>query len=95
MQLTKATSRKEVADWCSIVRQHWIKQKPSGTIFRSKDVFSWAASGAIELSPADKKPINASGREVWRSQLSKALKRLADRRELIHPGISHHAWKVP
>lgn len=87
--------RKDVSDWCSIVRQHWIKQKPSGTVFRSKDVFSWVAGGAVELSPADCKPISASGRAVWRHTLSRALKRLADQRELSHPGISSHAWRVP
>jgi len=86
---------KDVAAWRSIIRQHWIKKNPSGTIFRSKDVFSWVAGGGVELLPADLKPINAAGREIWRHRLSRALKQLADRHELLHPGISRHAWKVP
>lgn len=86
---------KDVSAWQSIIRQNWINTRPSGTVFRSKDVFAWVANGAIELSQADKKPINASGRELWRHRLSRALRSLADRRELLHPGMSKHAWLVP
>lgn len=89
------SNEKDVATWSSIVRQHWVKQKPSGTVFRSKDVFSWVANGGVELSTADLRPIDASGRQLWRHRLSRALKRLADQRELLHPGISRHAWMVP
>ena len=88
-------SRKEVDDWCAIIRQEWIKKKPSGTVFRSKQIFSWVAEGGIELSAADIKPVNASGRQTWRDRLSKALKRLANNGELVHPGLSSHAWKIP
>jgi hypothetical protein len=88
------SAAKDVAAWYRIIHKEWAKRS-SGTIFRSKDVFAWVAEGGVELSPADCKPINASGREIWRHRLSKALGQLADRQELLHPGISRHAWKVP
>lgn len=86
---------KEIADWCEIIRVHWIGARPSGAIFRSKDVFDWVASGGVELTTADFKVVSASGRQFWRDRLSKALKKLRDMGELIHPGISRHAWRIP
>jgi hypothetical protein len=85
----------DVSAWSALIREHWIKNHPSGEIFRSKDVFSWVEEGGVQLSPADLKPINAAGRQIWRHRLSRAMRRLADRRELIHPGISRQAWMVP
>jgi hypothetical protein len=86
---------KEIADWCEIIRIQWIGARPSGTIFRSRDVFDWVASGGVELTAADFKVVSASGRQFWRDRLSKALRKLYDRGELIHPGISRHAWRIP
>lgn len=86
---------KEIKDWCNIIRISWIECNPRGTVFRSKDIFSWAANGGVELEPADLKPVSASGREFWRDRLSKALRRLYVRGELEHPGISSHAWRIP
>lgn len=86
---------KEIADWCEILRVHWIGTRSSGTLFRSRDVFAWVADGGVELSSADLKTVSASGRQFWRDRLSKALRKLHDRGELIHPGISRHAWRIP
>lgn len=85
---------RDVDAWKSIVRQ-WIKDFPSGTIFRSKDIFSWVANGGVTLEPGDLKPINSAGREIWRHRLSRALGQLYRSRELSHPGISSQAWRVP
>jgi hypothetical protein len=91
---TVLSEAKDVAAWKSILRQ-WIKKFPSGTIFRSKDVFSWVADGGVDLNPGDLKPINNAGREIWRHRVSRALKQLHGTRELSHPGISSHAWRIP
>lgn len=85
---------RNVDTWKSIIRQ-WIKRFPSGTIFRSKDVYSWVASGGVELSQGDLKPLGGTGREVWRHRLSRALCQLNRGQELLHPGISSQAWRVP
>lgn len=85
---------KNVATWKLILRR-WVKGLPSGTIFRSKDVFSWVSGGGVELTLGDLKPVNSSGREVWRHRLSRALSQLHASRELSHPGISSQAWRVP
>lgn len=91
---TALSKAKDVAAWKSILRQ-WIKRFPSGTIFRSKDVFSWVADGGVDLNPGDLRPINNAGREIWRHRVSRALKQLHGTRELSHPGISSHAWRIP
>lgn len=67
---------------------------PKGAVFRSRDIFSWIADGGIELSDSDLKPINASGRATWRHKLSAALIDLRSSGELMHPGISRHAWRI-
>lgn len=78
-------------DWVAILRD-WLSSKPSGFVFKSRDVFLWAAS-AVPLSRDDRRRIGQ--REAWRIQLSSALSDLHRSGELIHPSYSSYAWMIP
>lgn len=80
-------------DWREILRG-WLRTMPSGTIFKSRHVFDWAAR-SVEFTAADLKPIGANRRAAWRRELSSALSDLHRSGELIHPGHSPHAWLIP
>jgi len=81
------------ADWRAILRR-WLNDKPSGFVFRSSVVYTWAQAN-IRLNPADIAIHHRSGRAMWRFHLSNAISDLHHAGDLIHPGCSHLAWMVP
>lgn len=83
-----------VSDWCIELRA-WIRTMPSGSVFRSRDVFRWVEAGGVLLTPADMKPIGKTDRPIWRHRLSRALSVMNYRGELVHPGMSSQAWRIP
>ena len=83
------------ARWRETVRA-WLKNKPSGFTFRSRDIYCWAESGAVPLNQDDLKPYSKSSkRPFWRYVLSCALQDLYRAGELAHPGIAGQIWRVP
>lgn len=78
--------------WREIVRQ-FISTLPSGHVFRSRELFDWAQSNVI-LDLPDLMPPN---RPAWRSQLSRALRTLADNGEVIYANEMPRCqvWVVP
>lgn len=78
--------------WRAIVRD-FISTLPSGTVFRSRTLFDWAA-GKIILDLDDLMPPN---RPRWRSNLSRALQALATEGVIVHANEMPHcqAWIVP
>lgn len=83
------------ARWRKII-QSWLKTKPSGYIFRSREIYSWIESGAVQFKPQDLKPyVNGSTRPLWRYILSCALGEMYRAGELRHPGIASQVWMVP
>lgn len=87
-------SHRDRASWRTILRA-WLRNKASGHLFHSRDVFRWAASGAIPLLPGDMEPISRDGRPRWRHTLSGAMTDLHRAGELQHPGIARQVWRVP
>ncbi|MEB3169078.1 MAG: hypothetical protein VKK97_10155 [Synechococcaceae cyanobacterium] len=81
------------SDWRDLLRQ-WLATMPSGRVFKSRDAFAWAEQ-ACPAAPCELKPVNASGRPIWRHRLSIALRDLYATGELQHPGIAAHTWRVP
>lgn len=81
--------------WREILRA-WLKGRPSGHLFHSRDVYRWAESGAVPLLPDDLRPYcRGSSRPLWRHTLSCALKDLHRAGDLQHPGIAAQVWRVP
>ena len=87
------TRARSTSDWRDILRQ-WLATMPSGRVFKSSEVFRWAEQ-SIPVAPCELRPINKSGRPLWRSRLSVALRDLYATGELQHPGIASHTWSVP
>lgn len=85
---------RNVAEWQRVARQ-WLKSKPSGFVFKSREIYAWVADGGVELLPGDLQPLSGSDRPLWRHRLSLALYKLRCNRELLHPGISRHILMVP
>lgn len=83
------------ARWRETLRA-WLKNKPSGHIFHSRDVYDWAGSGAVPLQSEDLKPYaKGHARPHWRYMLSCVLHDLYRAGELQHPGIAVQVWRVP
>ena len=81
------------AAWRRILRD-WIRRQPSGTVIKSRALFTWAAQ-QVTLTRADLRKLGPYQRQAWRVALSSALSDLYRSGELIHPGINSHAWMVP
>jgi len=79
--------------WRQILRD-WIKAQPSGTVIKSRALFTWAAE-QVTLTRADLCKLGPYQRQAWRVALSSALSDLHRSGELVHPGINRHAWMVP
>lgn len=67
------------AHWRQIVRQY-VCTLPSGSVFRSRDVFDWVER-KVAIDVLDLMPPN---RPAWRSRLSRALQALANDGVIIH-----------
>lgn len=79
--------------WRQILRD-WIRSQPSGTVIKSRALFTWAEQ-SVKLTKEDLRKLGPYQRQAWRVALSSALTDLHRSGELVHPGINRHAWMVP